>query len=183
VTSAFNAIRCVPPRSDHTAVICCENDRKALGRRVGLKFEVRAPWRRGGSMPSLDVIKNTSEAHPLGIKDPGAVTRFHDGGRHASRMPGQPGTQYRGAWQSPWNWVTVPLRSAAEAHGWPSTAHVRDGWEMRIAPPTPKFCALCQRAPVRRDGGTVHHHGDSVLPNPTRQNRGPSIPVDCQSTT
>ena len=59
-------------------------------------------------MPKVHVIEDASKAHPIGITDPGAVTRFQCGGFHASRMAGHPGTQCRGTWQSPWDWVAVP---------------------------------------------------------------------------
>ena len=70
-------------------------------------------------MPNLDVIEDASEAHPISIKDPGAVTRFQSGGFHASKMTGHPGAEHRGAWQFPWDQVagwnarldmTPPLR-------------------------------------------------------------------------
>lgn len=126
-------------------------------------------------MPSLDVIENTSEAHPLGIEDPGAVTRFQDGGLHASRMPGHPGTQYRGAWQSPWDWVTVPLRSTAEVQGQALNGALalngaRNRWmRMRIAPSTPNFCGLPLRAPSPPGpGATLRHHWDRDNVDPER---------------
>jgi hypothetical protein len=86
-------------------------------------------------MPSLDIIENTAEAHPFGIKDPGTVTRFQDGGLHASRMPGHPGTQYREAWHSPWDWAIVPLRSAAEGSGLVLNGARKRWMRMHIAPP------------------------------------------------
>jgi hypothetical protein len=102
---------------DQAASICFENDRKSLSRWVSLKFEVRAPCRGDGSMPNLDVIEDTSEAHPMRIKDPGAVTRFQSGGFHASKMTGHPGAQHRGAWQSPWDQVVILLHPGVEEVG------------------------------------------------------------------
>ncbi len=109
VLSALHTVRCMPPRSDQAASICFENDRKSLSRWVSLEFEVRAPCRGDGSMPNLDVIEDTPEAHPISIKDPGAVTRFQGDRFHASKMTGHPGAQHRGDWQSPWDQVAGPL--------------------------------------------------------------------------
>jgi len=109
VVSALHTIRCMPPGSDQAASICFENDRKGFSRWVSLEFKVRAPGRGDGPMPNLDVIEDTAKAHPISIKDPGAVARFQGYGFHASRMTGDPGVQHRGHWQSPWDQVAGPL--------------------------------------------------------------------------
>jgi hypothetical protein len=65
MASLLHTVRRVSPGAAESASICRENDREDLSRSVSPKFEVRAPCRGDGSMPSVDVIEDSTKRFPL----------------------------------------------------------------------------------------------------------------------